>query len=109
MNTKHVTVEDYNPEWKNEFKRISNELSAVLADKIISIGHVGSTSVEGLAAKPVIDIVIDNNFEEAKQTLELTGYLYEGDFYFDPFKLEFLWVDVKIFNKAEKYSLEGLL
>jgi GrpB-like predicted nucleotidyltransferase (UPF0157 family) len=83
MNTKHVTVEDYKPEWKNEFERISNELMAVLAGKIISIEHVGSTSVEGLAAKPIIDIdidiVTDKNFEDVKQALEFIGYLYEGD------------------------------
>lgn len=81
MNTKHVIVEDYNPEWKNEFERISNELLAVLAGKIISIEHVGSTSVQGLAAKPIIDIdiVIDNNFEGVKQALETVGYLCEGD------------------------------
>jgi Uncharacterized conserved protein len=81
MNTKHVMVEDYNTEWKNEFKRISDELMAVLAGKIISIEHVGSTSVEGLAAKPIIDIdiVIDKNFEEIKQELEIIGYFHEGD------------------------------
>ncbi len=81
MNTKHVIVEDYNPEWKNEFERISNKLLDVLTRKIISIEHVGSTSVHGLAAKPIIDIdiVIDNNFEEIKQVLEAEGYLYEGD------------------------------
>lgn len=81
MNTKHVIVEDYNPEWKNEFERISDELMAVLAGKIISTQHVGSTSVQGLAAKPIIDIdiVIDNNFEEVKQALETVGYHYEGD------------------------------
>ncbi|MDF2859514.1 MAG: hypothetical protein K0Q87_5365, partial [Neobacillus sp.] len=81
MNTKHVIVEDYNPEWKNEFERIANELMAVLVGKIISIEHVGSTSVQELASKPIIDIdiVIEKNFEEVKLALELIGYLYEGD------------------------------
>ena len=81
MNTKHVIVEEYNPEWKKEFECISNELLEVLGQKIISIEHVGSTSVQGLAAKPIIDIdiVIDNNFEEVKQELETVGYHYEGD------------------------------
>ena len=53
----------------------------VLSDKIISIEHVGSTSVEGLAAKPIIDIdiVIDNNFEEVKIALESISYIHEGD------------------------------
>ncbi|MDY3206737.1 GrpB family protein, partial [Clostridium baratii] len=57
------------------------ELMMVLSDKIISIEHVGSTSVEGLAAKPIIDIdiVIDNNFEEVKIALESISYIHEGD------------------------------
>lgn len=81
MKTKHVIVEDYNPEWKNEFERIKNELLTVLSGKINSIEHVGSTSVEGLAAKPIIDIdvVINKNFEEVKNALEVIGYIYEGD------------------------------
>lgn len=81
MRTKYVVVEDYNPEWKNEFECIKNELLTVLSGKINSIEHVGSTSVEGLAAKPIIDIdvVIDKNFEEVKKALESIGYIYEGD------------------------------
>ena len=81
MKTKRVKVEDYNPEWKHEFERIKNELLPVLSGKINSIEHVGSTSVEGLAAKPIIDIdvVIDENFEEVKKALESIGYIYEGD------------------------------
>lgn len=81
MRTNHVIVEEYNPEWKNAFELIKNELLTVLNGKIDSIEHVGSTSVEGLAAKPIIDIdiVIDNNFEEVKKALESIGYIYEGD------------------------------
>lgn len=81
MKTKYVIVEDYNPKWKDEFKSIENELLSVLSGKIISIEHVGSTSVEGLAAKPIIDIdvVIDQNFEEVKKSLERIGYMHEGD------------------------------
>lgn len=81
MRTKHVVVEEYNPNWKIEFEKIVNELLTVLAGKIISIEHIGSTSVEGLSAKPIIDIdiVIDRNFEEVKQALESLEYVYEGD------------------------------
>jgi GrpB-like predicted nucleotidyltransferase (UPF0157 family) len=81
MRTKSVIVEDYNLEWKDEFERIKNELLAILSGKINSIEHVGSTSVEGLSAKPIIDIdiVIDQNFEEVRQALESIGYIYEGD------------------------------
>lgn len=82
MKTKYVIVEDYNPEWKNEFARIKNELLTALSGKIDSIEHIGSTSVEGLSAKPIIDIdiVIDNNFEKVKEALESIEYTHEGDF-----------------------------
>ena len=81
MITRRVAVEDYNPVWKEEFIIIKIELLTVLAGKISSIEHIGSTSVEGLHAKPIIDIdiVIDNNFEEVKALLESLGYLHEGD------------------------------
>ncbi|WP_010240057.1 GrpB family protein [Clostridium arbusti] len=80
MRTKHIVVEDYNPNWKYEFEKIEAELRTVLKD-VISIEHVGSTSVEGLAAKPIIDIdiVIEDNFEEVKNQLGTIGYIHEGD------------------------------
>ncbi|MDU4325722.1 GrpB family protein [Clostridium disporicum] len=81
MKTKYIIIEDYNPIWKDEFIKIKNELLEVLSGKIISIEHVGSTSVEGLSAKPIIDIdiVIDNNFDEIKRLLKTIDYIYEGD------------------------------
>ncbi|NFS94782.1 GrpB family protein, partial [Clostridium botulinum] len=81
MITKHVIVEDYNPKWKESFESIKDELLAVLSGKIISIEHIGSTSVEGLSAKPIIDIdiVIDRNFDEVKKELETISYIHEGD------------------------------
>lgn len=54
--TKHVVVLPYDEKWKQNFLDIKNELSQALGDIEISIEHVGSTSVEGLAAKPIIDI-----------------------------------------------------
>lgn len=80
MRTRHVVVEDYNPNWKYEFEKIQAELMTVLTD-VIAIEHVGSTSVEGLAAKPIIDIdiVIEDNFEEVKNQLGTIGYIHEGD------------------------------
>lgn len=83
MRTKTVTVVPYNSKWKDEFKKIKLYLEKTLEKSIIRIEHVGSTSIEGLAAKPIIDIdiVIKNydNFEEVKSGLESLGYYYEGD------------------------------
>ena len=77
-----IVVVPYNPNWKNEFERIKSELMSVLAGGVISIEHVGSTSVPGLHAKPIIDIdiVIDcENFKNVKTQLAKIGYFHEGN------------------------------
>lgn len=52
-----IAVLDHDPRWAEHFVRIRAELRAALAKvPIITIEHVGSTSVPGLAAKPIIDI-----------------------------------------------------
>jgi GrpB-like predicted nucleotidyltransferase (UPF0157 family) len=80
---KKVIVVPYDETWKIEFEIIREELLNVLNGHIISIEHVGSTSVEGLAAKPIIDIDIIikdyNSFEMIKTKLASAGYFYEGD------------------------------
>ncbi len=79
---KIITVVPYNPKWADEFKTIKNELFPVIGDDIIAIEHVGSTSVEGLWAKPVIDIdiVIDNGkLPIIVKKLAGIGYRHRGD------------------------------
>lgn len=53
-----VTFEKYNPFWKNQFESIKNELVQSIGFLNPKIEHIGSTSVEGLSAKPIIDIMI---------------------------------------------------
>ncbi|KAL9078079.1 MAG: hypothetical protein Q9157_002990, partial [Trypethelium eluteriae] len=54
-----VTIEPYDPAWEEEFQKAKSSLEAILKDvQYISIEHVGSTSIPGLFAKPVIDIDI---------------------------------------------------
>lgn len=80
---KRVIVESYNSAWKKDFEDIRSELMAVLEGKVISIEHVGSTSVEGLSAKPIIDIDVviedEDAFPEVKAAMESIGYTHEGD------------------------------
>ena len=61
-----IVIEDYDPAWVDRFAAASSSLNGVLGGLIISIEHVGSTSVPGLAAKPIIDIdlLIDDTTEE---------------------------------------------
>lgn len=82
MRTKNVVVEKWNPKWKDEFERIVDSLGEDIIYNSVKIEHVGSTSVEGLSAKPIIDldIVIENDkFEIIKRLLNDKGYEHEGD------------------------------
>ncbi len=82
MRTKHVIVLPYDKKWQQDFAKIKEELQQALGDIAIAIEHVGSTSVEGLAAKPIIDIdvvVKKENVLNAIKVLESIGYIYEGN------------------------------
>ena len=83
MRTKKVIVVPYDKAWKSAFEEIKKEIERVIGDLIIRIEHVGSTSVEGLSAKPIIDIdvVIKDYsvFATVVQKLETIGYIHEGD------------------------------
>ena len=82
MRTKRVVVEKWNPQWKYEYEKIVASLGKDIIYNSIKIEHVGSTSVEGLSAKPVIDldIVIEKDkFAIIKELLNKKGYEYEGD------------------------------
>ena len=47
----------YSPEWPIEFEREATRLRSILGDEIVEIHHIGSTSVPGLDAKPIIDML----------------------------------------------------
>jgi GrpB-like predicted nucleotidyltransferase (UPF0157 family) len=83
MKTKKVIVVPYNEQWPKEFEKIKVEIFAALGQLTVSIEHVGSTSVQGLWAKPVIDIDVvipDNKFlPQVINKLKNIGYQYEGN------------------------------
>lgn len=73
-----VTVTDYDPRWPEVFAREAERIRAALSDRALRIEHAGSTAVPGLAAKPVIDIVLviaDSRDESTyAPALEAAGY-----------------------------------
>lgn len=73
----------YDSTWKTSFEEIRKEIEAVIGDLILDIEHVGSTSVEGMSAKPCIDldVVIPDYsvFAAVADQLQTIGYLHEGD------------------------------
>ena len=83
MRTARVKVLPYDKSWKTAFEEIESEIADVLGDLIIGIEHVGSTSVEGLSAKPCIDldVVIKDYsvFNAVVHKLEGIGYMHEGN------------------------------
>jgi GrpB-like predicted nucleotidyltransferase (UPF0157 family) len=74
-----IVVADYDPEWPRWFERAAAGIRAALGERALELHHVGSTSVPGLMAKPLIDInlvVTDTTDEEAYvPQLEAVGYV----------------------------------
>ena len=83
MTTRNIVVVPYDEKWKLRFEEIAGELSAALGDLAHSIEHVGSTSVPGLAAKPIIDIDVviedESKLQAVVDALAKIGYQYEGN------------------------------
>ena len=83
MRTSKVIVMPYHKEWQTDFEKIKNELENAIGDMVIAIEHVGSTSVQGMSAKPCIDIdvVIKDYsvFDIVVAKLADIGYIHEGD------------------------------
>lgn len=83
-----IVIANYDPEWPRWFEEAAGEIRAALGETALEVHHVGSTSVPGLAAKPLIDIsmvVPDTTAEEAYvPPLEAIGYdlrVREPDWY----------------------------
>jgi GrpB-like predicted nucleotidyltransferase (UPF0157 family) len=83
MKTRKIVVLPYDAAWQSAFAKIKSEIEEAIGDLIIGIEHVGSTSVEGMSAKPCIDIdVIINDystFTAVVDGLKSIGYIHEGD------------------------------
>ena len=78
-----VIVTEYNPHWPEMFAAEAVHLRAALAESAVAVEHVGSTAVPGLAAKPVIDILVGvRAFAGAAQAalvLAALGYECRGE------------------------------
>ena len=83
MRTKQVIVLPYDEKWQQSFTDIKAEIDAALGELALSIEHVGSTSVKGLSAKPIIDIDVvisdESKLNAVIQALENIGYRHEGN------------------------------
>jgi len=62
----------YNPAWPNHFKQIASILQAAVGNHLLTIHHIGSTAVPGLAAKPIIDIDMEYPLEGELKAITAT-------------------------------------
>jgi GrpB-like predicted nucleotidyltransferase (UPF0157 family) len=73
-----IVLVDYDPDWPRQFTHAADRIRAALGDRVLLLEHVGSTSVPGLAAKPLIDIVlgVEDSTDEPSYVppLEAAGY-----------------------------------
>lgn len=83
-----IELQPYNPQWPSMYATLEAQIRAALGDKILLLEHAGSTSVPGLSAKPVIDIVlaVSDSADESAYVppLERAGYVLrirEPDWY----------------------------
>lgn len=79
-----VTLVDYQHEWPERFREAASELQTVFAGLTAQIEHVGSTSVAGLCAKPVLDILLGAQtlaqIESRGSALAGLGYRYRPEY-----------------------------
>jgi len=78
-----VVIVPYDPEWPALFQELGAALRKALGDTAVRIDHIGSTSIPGLDAKPIIDIQISvRSFEPLdafRIPIESLGYVFRGD------------------------------
>ena len=89
----HIEVVEYRSEWASIFDRERTAILEKCRPWVMEVHHVGSTSVPGLAAKPILDIMPvvanPNDGESAVEPMTTLGYRYRGEnglpgrFYFD--------------------------
>jgi GrpB-like predicted nucleotidyltransferase (UPF0157 family) len=76
-----IKLAEYDPAWVEQFAREEIRIRTALGSRAVGVHHVGSTSVPGLAAKPVVDIVLlvgDSADESAYvPQLEAAGYVLQ--------------------------------
>jgi GrpB-like predicted nucleotidyltransferase (UPF0157 family) len=78
-----VEILEYDPVWPRRFRTQGERLRQALGNVALRIDHIGSTSVPGLAAKPIIDIQVSvGGFEPLhvfRDPLEALGYIFRAD------------------------------
>ncbi len=83
LSNRIIEVVDYDSSWRKTFELEKVLLTKAIGINAVNIEHIGSTSVVGLAAKPVIDILIEvadlKELDTANEIIEALGYTIKGE------------------------------
>jgi GrpB-like predicted nucleotidyltransferase (UPF0157 family) len=82
--TRKVEVVPHDRHWQSLFADESQQLAIAFGDNAIAIHHIGSTAIETIYAKPIIDILIEvkdiNKVDDRNSEIESLGYFAMGEF-----------------------------
>ncbi len=82
--TRRVEVVPYHADWPEKFRAEANQLKTIFGNELLSVHHFGSTSIPGISAKPIIDILLIVRDIEAVDALaprlEALGYHGVGEY-----------------------------
>lgn len=79
-----VEVVPHNPQWRNEFEAEAKQIAAALGENVLAIHHIGSTSIPGIYAKPIIDVLVEVSdlieMDGQSSAMQSLGYEVMGEF-----------------------------
>jgi len=80
---RRVKIHTYDPDWPRVFEVLRDRIAAAVDPQTLRVEHVGSTSVPGLAAKPIVDLILvvatRDDLEVVIDRLGKIGYQHQGD------------------------------
>ncbi len=80
---RRIIVVEYDPAWPATFDDLRARVCTVVGDLALAIEHMGSTAVPGLAAKPIIDMIVvlpsADDVPQAIERLATLGYVHRGN------------------------------
>jgi GrpB-like predicted nucleotidyltransferase (UPF0157 family) len=82
--SRKVVVVPPDPHWATAYRQAAEEICAALADEVVDCQHIGSTSIPGLAAKPIIDILVTvkeiARVDAYNERMQVIGFQPKGEF-----------------------------
>jgi GrpB-like predicted nucleotidyltransferase (UPF0157 family) len=81
--TRKVVVLPYDPTWSQLYEVECGVLQSIFGDEVVAIHHIGSTSIPGMSAKPIIDLMIEVrdiiSVDQFNEKMRETGYTPKGE------------------------------